>query len=262
MVSKRNGFSLVELSIVLVILGLLTGGILGGQALIKAAEMRAVTTELNNWQTAINSFKDKYMGLPGDLRNAGDFWGYINTGGANGNCSAPATNTGTGTQTCSGDGDGNIDQSFESFRFWQHLANAGLINGEFTGINGGSGTEHTVGGENVPRSKFGNASWNVTNFGDAHPGMDGFNFMGSYGDTLFIGQDWFNSWNTGPVFTPEEAWNIDTKVDDGKPTTGSVWASPNGTCTDAGTDSSDVVGTEYALSEDSAQCPLYFRHAF
>ncbi|MGB1539971.1 MAG: prepilin-type N-terminal cleavage/methylation domain-containing protein, partial [Rickettsiales bacterium] len=56
----NRGFSLVELSIVLVILGLLTGGILGGQSLIRAAEMRAIATEYDAWKTAVNVFKDKY----------------------------------------------------------------------------------------------------------------------------------------------------------------------------------------------------------
>ena len=47
----KQGFSLVELSIVLVILGLLTGGILAGQNLIRAAELRAVTTQINNFSS-------------------------------------------------------------------------------------------------------------------------------------------------------------------------------------------------------------------
>jgi len=70
-----SGFSLVELSIVLVILGLLTGGILGGQALIRAAELRAVTTEYDRWVTATRTFQDKYFALPGDMTNATAFWG-------------------------------------------------------------------------------------------------------------------------------------------------------------------------------------------
>lgn len=65
-----RGFSLVELSIVLVILGLLTGGILAGQSLIRAAELRSVTTEYGRWVTAMHSFRDKYMAIPGDMRDA------------------------------------------------------------------------------------------------------------------------------------------------------------------------------------------------
>ncbi|MGB1540395.1 MAG: prepilin-type N-terminal cleavage/methylation domain-containing protein, partial [Rickettsiales bacterium] len=68
--NSKAGFSLVELSIVLVILGLLTGGILGGQSLIRAAELRSVSKEYEKYQTAINIFKDKYFALPGDFNNA------------------------------------------------------------------------------------------------------------------------------------------------------------------------------------------------
>mgnify|MGYP001100732306 CR=1 FL=1 len=69
----RIGFSLVELSIVLVILGLLVGGILGGKSLIKAAELRSISTEQAQWNTAIKAFRDKYFMLPGDMNNATSF---------------------------------------------------------------------------------------------------------------------------------------------------------------------------------------------
>ena len=72
---KRSAFSLVELSIVLVILGLLTGGILSGQSLIRAAELRSVTTEYSRYTAATYSFRDKYFALPGDMSNAESFWG-------------------------------------------------------------------------------------------------------------------------------------------------------------------------------------------
>lgn len=255
---KQQGFSLVELSIVLVILGLLTGGILGGQALIKAAELRAVTTEFDVIQTAVNTFRGKYMGIPGDLNKAGRFWGYVNTGGG-GNCSNPATNTGTGTQTCDGNGNGTFDQTYEIFRFWQHLGNAGMIQGEYTGITGGGGAQHAVIGENVMTSKLGNAGWNVRTLGD-NPGFAGFFFRANYGTTIFIGGEWFNGLNDAPVMTPEEAWNIDTKIDDGKPTTGSVFSSQTTNCTDAA-NKDDVVDTEYLLNDTGTRCSLYFMRA-
>ena len=71
----KKAFSLVELSIVLVILGLLVGGILTGQSLIRAAELRSVTTEFSQYQTAVMTFRDKYFAIPGDMKNARDFWG-------------------------------------------------------------------------------------------------------------------------------------------------------------------------------------------
>ena len=103
----RQAFSLVELSIVLVILGLLTGGILTGQNLIRAAELRSVTTQFQAFHTASMTFRDKYFAMPGDMRNATDFWGSAGGSGTIGDgCEAAA---GSGTQTCNGDNDGMID---------------------------------------------------------------------------------------------------------------------------------------------------------
>ena len=78
---RPQGFSLVELSIVLVILGLLTGGILAGQSLIRASELRAATAEYQRYATSIQSFRDKYMALPGDMTNATRFWGSVYASG-------------------------------------------------------------------------------------------------------------------------------------------------------------------------------------
>jgi prepilin-type N-terminal cleavage/methylation domain-containing protein len=71
----RHGLSMVELSIVLFIFGLLTGSILDGQSLIKAAEPRSLRTDISLYQSALFAFRDKYMALPGDMTNATSFWG-------------------------------------------------------------------------------------------------------------------------------------------------------------------------------------------
>ena len=60
----KQAFSLVELSIVLVILGLLAGGVLSGQALIRAAELRSVTADYQRYTAAIMVFRDKYFSFP------------------------------------------------------------------------------------------------------------------------------------------------------------------------------------------------------
>ncbi len=257
----KHGFSLVELSIVLVILGLLTGGILTGQSLIRAAELRSITTEFQSYQAAVNTFRDKYFALPGDMRNAEDFWGTMVTG------TCPNATAGTGTQTCNGDGDGVLEpsgaasQSNEYFTFWQHLANAGLIEGSYTGISGASGIDHHVIGSNIPRAKLSNAGWStganlVATPGSAilYAGITLNNFL-NYGAAV-AGERTY-----GKLLLPEEAWNIDTKIDDGKPTTGKVisltwW----GTCTDA-TANNDL-DSAYLLTSSNIECSLYFPDVF
>jgi prepilin-type N-terminal cleavage/methylation domain-containing protein len=59
-------FTLIEMSIVLVIIGLIVGGVLVGQSLISAAAVRAQISQIERYQTAVNAFRDKYSGLPGD----------------------------------------------------------------------------------------------------------------------------------------------------------------------------------------------------
>ena len=65
---KNKGFTLIELSIVLVIIGLIVGGVLVGQDLIKAAEIRATVSQVEGYNSAVNTFRLKYNGLPGDRR--------------------------------------------------------------------------------------------------------------------------------------------------------------------------------------------------
>ena len=104
----QRGFSLVELSIVLVILGLLVGGVLGGQALIRAAEIRGVLADKDKYIAAVYTFKNKYHALPGDIPNAATLWGLVHANPFN--CST--TSTTHPTATCNGNGDGKIDPWF------------------------------------------------------------------------------------------------------------------------------------------------------
>ena len=143
-----RAFSLVELSIVLVILGLLVGGVLAGQSLIRAAELRTIVSEYQRYVAATLSFRDKYFAIPGDMTNATAFWGKDNT-----NCSG---NTGTAATpgTCNGDGSGTVPwNSTEMPRYWQQLALAGMVEGSYTGTGGAINGE-VVPGTNSPRSRI------------------------------------------------------------------------------------------------------------
>ena len=67
MKKHRRGFTLIELSIVLVIIGLIVGGIVVGRELIKVAELRAILAQKDKFTAAVNTFKIKYNALPGDM---------------------------------------------------------------------------------------------------------------------------------------------------------------------------------------------------
>jgi len=254
---QRTAFSLVELSIVLVILGLLTGGILAGQSLIRAAELRAVSTEFNRYYAALHSFRDKYFALPGDMTNATSFWGDQATGTSA--CASAATADGT-PGTCNGDGNGSIGAGAysigEALRAWQHLAMAGLIEGSYTGYI--AATNVTIGTE-VPRSKLGNAGWALFSRNGSASNM----VWQRNGNFFLIATSGSGS-STGiwsDVIKTEEAWNIDTKMDDGRPEYGKVMGGSNGgNCTNpTGQEGTATLSNrEYALTTSGTVCRMWF----
>jgi prepilin-type N-terminal cleavage/methylation domain-containing protein len=252
-ITTKTAFSLVELSIVLVILGLLTGGILTGQSLIRASELRSVATDTSRFQTSIYTFRDKYMGMPGDLRNATAFWG---TAAA---CPGTAGSTTITIGTCNGDGNGIIAGrngstagNDENFRIWQHLVGAGLMEGQYTGITGSTANDFTVLiGINSPRGKISNSGFTIQ--GPIVAGTGSSIFEGVYNHRLVFGAQATNASLNSPVLKPEEAWNIDTKLDDGRPGLGTVKTRTslhNAGCTTSDTPSV----SEYALTATGTVC--------
>lgn len=249
----------------LVILGLLTGGILAGQSLIRAAELRSVSTDAGRYFTSIQSFRDRYFALPGDMTNAVKFWGAqagATTDGVDATCRA-LTTPATGTLTCNGDGDGYVTgmsgtQLHEQYRAFQHLANAGLIEGNFTGVSGhGLCCSDGVVGENLPKSKVAQAGFGLRAY---LPRLDAATdyFAGDYGNTLLFGTP--PATGTAalrvPTIKPEEAWNIDTKIDDGKPATGKVVVPESLTTCHTNTEQTST----YALSTSDIACTFLIKY--
>lgn len=258
----RIGFSLVELSIVLVILGLLVGGVLSGQSLIHAAELRATTAEFTRYYVATQSFRDKYFALPGDMPNATKFWGVADP--APNICRATVSTT---TATCDGDGNGQIvsqGNANEQFGFWKHLANAGLIEGSYTGVGAANGTENLRADKtNAPVSKYPNVIWNMNYIG-VFASSSMFNL--DYGNAfIFAGPaaSGYNYWLslTPFVMTPSDAWNIDTKVDDGKPGIGKVIGTYNSSICTTATSNTDYA-SDYRFTNTGNVCALFMRQSF
>ena len=250
---KIDGFSLVELSIVLVILGLLVGGVLTGQSLIRAAELRSGIAQIQQYSTAILSFRDKYFALPGDMPNATAFWGVAAGNGSDADCFGTESTT---RATCNGTGDGRIHTPpgvtsgvhfhHEGFRAWQHLANAGLIEGSFTGRTDSTSVAlQRTPGKNVPVSKLGGASGARLNYAD-HEKTSYYDPARSYV---------FNMLFISGALTPEENWNIDTKMDDGNPVWGTVFAPNSAVAWSLNcTTSTDAATAQYNLTSSDKNC--------
>ncbi len=215
----QKGFSLLELSIVLVIIGLLAGGVTLGRHLIRAAELKSVPAQLHHYYSATLTFKHTYTQLPGDISNAESFWHTMSTG------TCPDATAGVGTETCNGNGDGRIDVptgaglAGENFAFWKHLSNSGMITGQFTGVaSSGSLNDSTI-GVNVPRGKLHGAGVSV-DYVNLPLGWAG-DFPHT-GHRFWYGAEATNNKTFGHILSPIEVHNMDKKIDDANPGTGKI----------------------------------------
>lgn len=228
-IQKKNNkaFTLIELSIVLVIIALIMGGVLVGRVMIRQSQVSSVMVDMQKYIAAVQSFQQKYASLPGDMANATTYWGIAaGTLGTNYTTDCYATGSATSPATCNGNGDGQINSSStysnETLRVWQHLADANFIAGAYTGTTGAA---HVI-GTNCPTSRIDNGG-----FGLAWVGImssDTYKFDGTYGHAMFFGGYYSNNVPLAATLTASEALSIDTKYDDGKPALGQIRTWKNG----------------------------------
>lgn len=122
----QRGFTLIEMSIVLVIIGLIIGGILKGQEIIESSRQKNVITQVDTIRAAMNTFADKYNALPGDYNLASTRINGTATLLADGNANGLiGTDVGVGADISADTGIADTEQ----YEFFNHLALAELISG-------------------------------------------------------------------------------------------------------------------------------------
>lgn len=229
--SKTNGFTLLELSIVLVVIGFITGVVLFGQDMIQAARLRNLITQIERYNAATNVFLNKYSQLPGDIKNAGPTTNFFATSGVTTTCNGGNGNnfilTGLSSSTsiiAPTSAVTTIQWSVapkENICYFNHLGAVGLI--DFVG-DGGS---NQLLGKTLPYSSHGAGGFYVyagfrTNPTIAVTADGGFN-----AHYFHIGIQNSSSATTAThsnTFSPRDAFSIDAKMDDGLPFSGAVMA--------------------------------------
>jgi prepilin-type N-terminal cleavage/methylation domain-containing protein len=230
--SAKRGFTLIELSIVLIIVGLIVGGILVGHDLINMAQIRATVGQIEKFNAAINAFHEKYNGLPGDLHYentaAFGFFTFADTAGG-GNAGARGYGDGNGViESTDTVGAEELTKGIgETIVFWRHLSEAQLVEGMYgvvgsaaivatTGAVSGLLNDHFI-SDLMPQAKVGDGSFfPVYAYNNRH--YFEFHALRAVGTN-----GWYDS-RTALLLQPHDAYLLDAKMDDGKPNTGAVVA--------------------------------------
>jgi prepilin-type N-terminal cleavage/methylation domain-containing protein len=215
----RQGFTLLELSIVLVIIALIVGGVLVGQDLIKSSELRGTLSQYEKYNTAVNTFRVKYNGIPGDIRRAD-----ASAFGLFALSAATIVGFGDGNGLIEGGGTGLSAPIAEILVFWRHLSDAGLVDGQLGSTS-----------NSIIVAATGLVTAGVTDASQSFPPtrllpQNSFLVFAANGFNYFLTMP-VATVTTGPAYTfntsgisPINAFNIDNKVDDGLPNSGIVVA--------------------------------------
>jgi prepilin-type N-terminal cleavage/methylation domain-containing protein len=251
----NKAFTLVELAIVIVIIGLLVGGVLTGQELIKQAKLRSLMKEIISYETAVITFKGKYNYLPGDLPNATQLLGY------------------TCTETPpSPKGDGRIQWDYvhacggEQSEAWRHLSLSKLIKGSYPGyciVSAGCSlfTNKYFPASTAFNNTYFHMQWNrnLTNYSSAYSQHSNYlTFSGARSQSA-------NAWQIlAPALSQGDAKQVEDKLDNGVPASGKLLVTKShyyqdGTNTGTDTLCVDASNNFYDLASDTPECVLNYK---
>ncbi len=220
--NKKSGFTLIELSIVLVIIGLVVGGVLVGQDLIKSAQTRAQVSQFEKLNTAATTFRLKYNALPGDIQPAdaaslGFFSMATNAAYAELGHGNIIDDIGNGTI---GEQERHYYQG-ETAMFFRHLSEAELIEGSYgqslDSLTANISTATAPASDGLPEAKIGDGNF-ISMLLD-----NGVSYYAvSQILSVRIGGGYHYRTTIARGMNAADAYNIDLKIDDGVATTGSV----------------------------------------
>lgn len=197
-IALSAGFSLLELSISIAIVALLVTAVIAGQSIRHRLELNRLIDDVGILNHAAKEFKNAYGGVAGDMYNAESLFGQENIG----NKVADNAEDGNGNGNARLEGDLSSPTRNEKLLFWQHLAAAGLITGEYDGQTIGSGGLYT--------SPFKDVFYEPSTDGNDHNRL------------YFTVSRLSNGILGNGTFTTQEAFDYDTKYDDGNPITGTI----------------------------------------
>lgn len=197
---SRSGFTLIEISLVLVIIAIVVGGVLFGRDLVHVAVVRAQISQIEQMDVAVNAFRFKYNCLPGDCASATSF-GFNDNGNGDGAVGYHAT---------------HLNLAIELATFWTHLGDSGLI--------GGTYSLGSTPGLNSPPLLLSGASGGLD---DVENGRGGF----WVGPTSFVAPQfsmrhaWLLIGSTSfdkflAIYLPRDVQMMDAKIDDALPASG------------------------------------------
>ena len=221
----EDGFSLIEISLALLLIGMLISAVLKSAPLIEAVQLRAVVKNVDSYRMATQLFVEKYGHLPGDYPKASQTLG-------------PHAQNGNGNGRVEGAG---LDPHGEAFWFWQHLSSAGLIPHPGTLMPG----EIPAFGHGLPKAKIG-GGFTVVENPPSVPAMPGlWILLGEQNGVL----------NNRASLTPSQARQILDLCGEADPLHGSLRVmegmdAPPQSCLHHG---------HINLQEKAATCIMYFR---
>jgi prepilin-type N-terminal cleavage/methylation domain-containing protein len=244
--SKKSAFSLIELSIVLIIIGLLIAGITGGASLIKSSELRSIMSEARSYAVSVNSFFTQYDRYPGDSD--------ISVG-SNGKVIGDRDNT----IEYLNDATNKVAEGLDA---WNDLKDIGAIDLALTLTTTEVGTGSAAFASvpvmtpvtNIPGSKIKGAGWAFDYAGSQNVVVITGTTTGA--KTSLIGTDTLDARAGKGIITAGDSLSIDSKIDDGKANAGSVrgYHTAADKCTDSTT------ASNYKVSTGSEKnCILAFR---